>query len=157
MALPRTLEPEPENPRQEAATYELMDHGDVNRQFVDDLISAGDVGPRVIDLGCGPGLIPIELCQRNDAFEVMGIDSSIDMLEIAKMQIDFAGMLDRISLEHADVTDLGEFGDQIAPTVISNSLIHHLADPASGIRAAIRLVTEEGRIFIRDLARPADR
>ncbi len=60
-----------------------MDHSEVNRKFVDDLL-AGPVGPRVIDLGCGPAAIPIELCQRVASVEMIAVDAEVEMLEIAK-------------------------------------------------------------------------
>ena len=155
LTLPRTPEPDPINLRDDAVQYEAMDHTEVNRGFVDDLIAGGDVGPRIIDIGCGPAKIPIEICQRDDQWTVMAIDSSIEMLEIARMQIDFAGMLDRIFLEHAEVADLSQFEEGMANTVVCNSLIHHLPDPMLGLRMAVRLVGESGRVFIRDLVRPA--
>jgi ubiquinone/menaquinone biosynthesis C-methylase UbiE len=154
LSLSRTPEPPPSDLKVEAFEYEMIDHTLVNRVFVDDLIAGGPVGPQVIDLGCGPGMIAIEICERNDEWVVMGIDSSIPMLDAARMQIDFAGMLDRVFLEHADITDLRPFGDQMANTVVSNTVLHHLEDPVVALHAAVRLVCGGGRIFIRDLARP---
>lgn len=154
MSISRTLEPEPSDPNAEALAYEQIDHSEVNRLFVDDLIAGGEVGPQIMDLGCGPGMIPIEICGRNDEWTVMGIDASIAMLDAARMQIDFAGMLDRVFLEHADITKLQLFGDEMANTVVSNTVLHHLDDPLPTLQAAVRLVCEGGRVFIRDLARP---
>ncbi len=154
MSLPRTLEPPTFTPLQEAKEYQAMDHSVVNRVFVDDLIAGGDVGPQVIDLGCGPAQIPIELCRRDETITVMAIDSEIEMLEIAKREIDIAGMIDRIMLQHADASEMGDFDDAMADTVISNSLIHHLANPLVGLQTCQRLVRPTGRIFVRDLARP---
>lgn len=130
-----------------------MDHSEVNRRFVDELLS-GPVGPRVIDLGCGPASIPIELCSRDDSFEVMAIDGAVEMLELAKVEIDMAGMIDRITLHHADAAQMDDFEDAMADTVISNSLIHHLDHPEQGLATAVRLVAPGGRLFIRDLSRP---
>ncbi len=42
----------------------------------------------------------------------------------------------------------------MADTVLSNTVLHHLDDPAVGIVAAHRLVRRGGRVFFRDLARP---
>lgn len=139
---------------EEARQYEEMDHSTVNRQFVDDLVAGGQVGHQVIDLGCGPAAIPIELCSRDENIRVMAVDSSISMLEMAKVQIDFAGMLDQIHLEQGDAKDIREFQESSADTVISNTLLHHLPEPKNGLEAAIYLCREGGRIFIRDLARP---
>lgn len=154
MNLKRTPEPRILSPYQEAEEYHQMDHGEVNRKFVDDLASSGPFGPRVIDLGCGPAGIPIELCGRLDTVEVLAVDGEIEMLEIAKREIDIAGLLDRITLHHADVCRMDEYQDAMADTVISNSLLHHLDEPQQGLQTAIRLCRDGGRLFIRDLFRP---
>ena len=139
---------------EEAQTYEEMDHAEVNRKFIDDLIAGGEVGEHVIDLGCGPAAISIGLCERQEDVRVVAIDIAVSMLEVAKIQIDFAGMLDRISLEHGDAKVLQGFQEGMADTVISNSLLHHLEEPHLAIASAIRLLHGEGRLFFRDLARP---
>lgn len=153
MNLPRVPEPTFLTPADEASEYLGMDHSEVNRRFVDELLT-GPVGPRVIDLGCGPALIPIELCGRDRSYEVMAVDGTVEMLELAKVEIDMAGLLDRISLHHADATSMDDFEDAMADTVISNSLIHHLDEPANGLATAVRLVKPGGRLFVRDLYRP---
>lgn len=153
MNLPRTPEPKILSAAEEAAEYLAMDHSEVNRRFVDELLS-GPVGPRVIDLGSGPALIPIELCRRDETVEVIAVDGDVEMLELAKVEIDMAGMLDRITLHHADATGMDEYEDGMADTVISNSLIHHLDDPRIGLETAIRLLAPGGRLFLRDLYRP---
>ncbi len=40
--LPRTLEPEVMDTREEAVDYDSMNHSDVNRVFVDDLLAAAN-------------------------------------------------------------------------------------------------------------------
>lgn len=139
---------------EDAQEFEEMDHSGVNRTFVDDLLAGGEIGKYVVDLGCGPAAIPIELCSREDNVQVMAIDSAISMLEVAKIQIDFAGLLDQVFLEHADVKDMGEFEPDMAETVMSNSLIHHLAQPELALQSALYLLKPGGRLFIRDLYRP---
>ncbi len=169
MNLKRTLEPESMSEQSEAAAYQDMNLDAVNQAFVDDLLSgrysqshstgsdksgAGRVGVWIIDLGCGPCDIPVKLCQRLEAAKVLCLDSSIAMLELAKRQIDFGGMIDRISLAHDDAKSLDRYDDELADTVISNTLLHHLADPADVLETAVRLLKRGGRLFIRDLFRP---
>ncbi len=153
--LPRVLEPEVMEGHEEVWLYDQMDHSAVNKAFVDDLISGGTVGDRVVDLGTGTALIPIELCGRRRDIVVMAVDASVEMLELAKRRIEMAGMIDRIQLQFGDAKTLSDLQSEMAETVISNSLIHHLADPRSAVAAAMRIVVSGGRIFIRDLARPA--
>ncbi len=154
MSLARTLEPESMNTAQEASEYEAMDHTGVNQIFVDDLIAGGPVGPQVVDLGCGPAAIPILLAQRLAEIQVMAIDSAVEMLEVAKREIDFGGVMERVFLQHADAKTLKDFDDEMTDTVISNSLLHHLETPELALATAQRLLRRGGRLFFRDLARP---
>ncbi len=160
MPLKRTLEPESMSDREEASAYRDMNLDAVNTAFVDDLLAVGHsvgggrVGVWVIDLGCGPCDIPVELCRQVPQARVLAIDSSIEMLELAKRQIDFGGMLDRITLAHDDVKSLDRYDDEIADTIVSNTLLHHLAQPELGLATAIRMLKPAGRLFIRDLVRP---
>lgn len=163
MSLIRTPEPPPADIRAECWLYHEMDHSEVNQRFVDDFLGRGLDGTaaaslhrRIIDLGCGPGDIAIRVCKSDPAAHVMAVDNEAEMLEIAKMEIDIAGMLARIQLEQADITAMDAFADGMADAVISNTVLHHLDDPAAGIAAAVRLVRPGGRVFIRDLFRPAD-
>ena len=77
------------------------------------------------------------------------------MLEIAKREVDLAGLLDRIELHCVDASNMPEFEDGIADVVVSNSLMHHLDKPELGVATAVRLLREGGRLFLRDLFRPA--
>ena len=152
--LPRTLEPEAMDDAIEVEAYQGMDHSAVNAAFVADLITGGAVGPRVVDLGCGTGEIPVLLCQELDQIEVLGVDCSIEMLEAAKLEIELGGMLGRIHLEHADCKTLDGFAADAADTVISNSLVHHVAEPEQLLAQAIKILAPGGRLFVRDLYRP---
>ncbi len=151
----RTLEPESMDVREEAIAYLEMDHSSVNKAFTDDLFAAGSVGPRVMELGCGPALIAIEIAKRDSAIELLAIDSSVEMLELAKIEIDFASLLYQVSLAQADAKSMVHFEDEMADTVVSNSLIHHVDDPSKILAEAIRLAKLGGRIFMRDLMRPS--
>ena len=151
----RTLEPEVMDTFEAAVMYDQMDHEAVNRKFVDDLVSGGELGDEVIDLGTGTALIPIELCERVEGVRVLAIDASGEMLDLARRRIEIAQMNQRIQLEQADCKALKGFAGAMADTVISNTVIHHLPDPSLMVGEAVRLLRGGGRLFIRDLVRPA--
>lgn len=153
----RVLEPEVMETWEEAWAYDQMDHAGVNRRFVDDLLAGGSLGDEVVDLGTGTALIPIELCRRVKDVRVLAVDASASMLDLANRHLEIEQLKDRIELQQADCKVLAGFAAGMADTVISNSLIHHLPDPALAIRAALRLLRPGGRLFIRDLVRPAVR
>ena len=74
--LERVLEPEVMDTPEEAVDYDSMDHGTVNRVFVDDFLAAEPAARsatlRVIDIGTGTAQIPIELCRRDVVCQVEG-------------------------------------------------------------------------------------
>jgi SAM-dependent methyltransferase len=151
----------------EAQAYDAMDHAAVNGQFVDDLIAAwggeghrivydlagGEVPPiNVIDLGTGTAQIPILLCQRLHDARVLAIDGAPAMLDVAMQNIDIAGLRGRIELRCVEASSpprLGRFD-----IVMSNSLVHHLHRPAPLFENIRSLTSQDGLIFVRDLARP---
>ncbi len=152
--LPRTLEPEAMDDAAEVREYQQMDHSAVNQRFVDDLRAGGAVGPRTTDLGCGTGDILVRLCQQDDTLEGLGIDCSVEMLEAARLEIELGSVTGRVQLEHADCKSLEGFEAATADTVISNTMLHHLAEPGLALRRGIHLLKPGGRLFVRDLMRP---
>jgi 2-polyprenyl-3-methyl-5-hydroxy-6-metoxy-1,4-benzoquinol methylase len=155
MALPRTLEPEVMDTEQEARDYDAMDHGDVNVRFCDDLLALGVRLGRVLDVGTGPGLIPIELCRRAPAVEVDAIDLAAHMLALAERNVARAGLAGRIRVARVDAKATGR-ADGAYDAVVSNSIVHHIPEPAVVLREMARLVRRGGALFVRDLERPAD-
>jgi ubiquinone/menaquinone biosynthesis C-methylase UbiE len=156
--LHRVLEPEVMSDWDDADCYDQMDHQAVNNQFAIDLIEAAEkanakLGPDICDIGTGTALIPIELCKRVPKIRVMAVDASVSMLEFAKCRIEVAGMRDRIQLAKGDANAL-EFADKYFDTLMSNSIVHHLASPQGFFQQCARLCREGGLIFVRDLLRP---
>ncbi|MHC4879290.1 MAG: class I SAM-dependent methyltransferase, partial [Planctomycetota bacterium] len=100
----RTLEPEVMDTAEEAADYDGMDHSEVNRRFVDDLLAditesavgqrlTGDGEPvRILDVGTGTALIPIELFRRPVSASVWSVDLAAEMLIRAERNVRDSGM-----------------------------------------------------------------
>lgn len=164
MPLERTLEPEVMDSQQEANEYNEMDHSQVNRQFVADLLAFAQavVAPNedmklgdVLDLGTGTALIPIELCQQPIECRVMAIDMAASMLDLARYNVEAHGLIDRITLAQVDAKQMG-YEDGKFDTVISNSIIHHIPEPFVCLKEMVRVAEDQGILFIRDLMRPDD-
>lgn len=154
MSLPRVLEPEVMDSPEEAADYDAMDHREVNRNFVADLLAQQAHGESVLDLGTGTAQIPIELCIRDQSCRVMAVDAATHMLELARYNIEAASLIDRIQLCHADAKSL-PFDNGFFAVVMSNSIVHHVPQPAAVVAEAIRVTATGGLLFFRDLMRPS--
>jgi ubiquinone/menaquinone biosynthesis C-methylase UbiE len=138
---------------EEAIDYDNMDHAEVNRRFVDDLLDLGPLEGELLDLGTGTAQIPVELCLRGGNVQIVAIDLAVHMLQLAKGNVEIAGLHGRILLDRVDAKSL-PYDDGRFAAVISNSIVHHIAEPAGVLAEAVRVVGPGGRIFVRDLARP---
>jgi ubiquinone/menaquinone biosynthesis C-methylase UbiE len=155
-SLPRTLETEVMDTEQEARDYDAMDHGEVNARFVDDLLAAAAGAPlrRVLDVGTGTALIPVELCRRDPHVEVDAVDLADHMLALAERNVARAGFAARIHVARADAKGTGR-QDGAFDAVMSNSIVHHIPEPRTALGEMARLVGSGGLLFVRDLERPA--
>lgn len=156
--LDRILEPEAMDTPEDAASYDAMDHAEVNARFVRDVLAQHGParGGWILDVGTGTARIPIELCRQDPRIRVLGIDLARSMLDLGDRNVREAGLADQIRLEHADAKalrpDLGLF-----EAVVSNSIVHHIPEPASVLEAMFMRVEPGGTLFVRDLARPETR
>jgi ubiquinone/menaquinone biosynthesis C-methylase UbiE len=163
--LVRTLEPEVMDTAEEARDYDAMDHAAVNRVFVTDFLAyratlapAGDADKpigHILDVGTGTAQIPIELCGRGVFCQVTAIDLAEEMLRVGRDNLRRSGLENRIRLERWDAKQI-PCPAAIFDAVISNSIIHHIPEPAAVFSEMVRVVKPGGVLFVRDLLRPGD-
>lgn len=158
MPLKRVLEPEVMDTPREAEQYDTMDHGEVNRRFVRDLLEhvpehllVDDA--ELLDLGTGTAQIPVEFCRQHTGGRIVAVDLAVQMLDLARYNIEVASVTQRVSLQHMDAKQL-PFEDGRFCCVMSNSIVHHIPHPETALREAVRVLAPGGSIFFRDLLRP---
>lgn len=155
MALERVPEVEVMDTQQEAMDYDAMDHSEANMHFVADLLAVGGGNGDILDLGTGTAQIPILLCEQEVECRIMAADLSINMLEIARLNIEIAGLIEQIQLAHMDAKQLPS-PDDYFNAVVCNGMLHHIPDPSVVLGEAVRVTKPAGLLFIRDLMRPSD-
>lgn len=151
----RILESSPVHETEEAAAYDAMirRHGWLlTRPFVKLVAGLQLTQARVLDIGTGPGWVPIELAQRRPDWEVWGLDASATMLEQARGHAATAGVGDRLRFVEGIATDL-PFPAGHFDLVISHFTLHHLERPESMFNEVARVVRPGGQILIKDLRR----
>ncbi len=103
---------------------------------------------RLIDMGTGTGRI-LELL-AGDASEGIGIDSSVEMLAIARSKL-LQRQLGHCRLLRQDLTDT-TLPEGCADVVILHHVLHYLDEPGSAITESARLLAPSGMIVIVDFA-----
>ena len=157
----RIPEPELMNDAAQALAYANADFSTSDRAMVERLMGryGDDLGPAIVDLGCGPGTITFllaeALAQRDPAATVLGVDGAPAMLAIAEQR--------RLSLPrpcsvafHQELLPCLSLAGRRFSALVSNSLLHHLHDPQGLWQAVTRLAAPGAVVVVQDLRRPAD-
>lgn len=152
----RVLEPEVMDAQEEAIEYDAMDFTEVNTAFAKRAIQLAPSIAKVLDAGTGTARIPILICQECPQWQIIGIDLAESMLQIGLKNVQEASLEQQVTLELVDAKQL-PYPDGQFDMVISNSLIHHLPNPAPFLQELKRILKPTGAILIRDLIRPASK
>src|ERR1051325_6807495 len=97
---------------------------------------------RVLDVGCGSGILGEALTQKKKC-SVVGVDSDPEAVAIAKARLSDARSVD---LEHQGWSDQLSLGAYDA--IIFGDVLEHTKDPESILREAKKLLAKEGRVIV---------
>ncbi|MFZ0215066.1 MAG: methyltransferase domain-containing protein [Candidatus Dormiibacterota bacterium] len=116
--------------------------------------SAGYLAPElragldVLDVGCGPGTITIDLARRVAPGRVLGIDASAAVVAQARRQATEAGV-ENVRFEHGDVYALAVPAATF-DVVHAHQVLLHLSDPVAALREMLRVTRRGGIVAARD-------
>ena len=126
----------------------------IDRTFVEHALSLGVAEGHALDIGTGPGVIPIMLAARVPRLRLTGLDLSEPMLQKARNAAEEAGVSDRLDFRVGDARSL-HFPEHSFDLVLCNSLLHHLPAPLALFNEISRVIKPGGAILLRDLRRPS--
>jgi ubiquinone/menaquinone biosynthesis C-methylase UbiE len=106
-------------------------------------------GAFVLDVGTGPGRVPLLIAQRCPSLIVEGIDLSEQMIARAA-QAASAAEGDRVTYRVADVRTL-PYPDASIDLVVSSLSLHHWTDVPAGLAEIRRVLRPGGRAWIYDV------
>ena len=150
----RVLEPEVMDDPEQVLAYAQADFEEENQGFVDQFFTLyPDLrSPHIVDLGCGPGDIPLRLVRRHSSCRVTGIDASQPMIAYAEQAVQKAGFPDRVQFLCQRFQDATL--SPPADAMISNSLVHHVPNPLRFWYSLKTLLKPGAPILVMDLLRP---
>jgi 2-polyprenyl-3-methyl-5-hydroxy-6-metoxy-1,4-benzoquinol methylase len=105
-------------------------------------------GSRILDVGCGPGTITVDLARLASAGSVVGVDRSAGVIQEARDAAERAGVAN-VEFTVGDVYAL----DQAAGTfdvVHAHQVLQHLSDPVAALREMGRVCAPDGIVAVRD-------
>lgn len=101
-----------------------------------------------VDLGTGTGAVLRRFSSR--AQQSIGIDSSRDMLAMARLNLEAAGIRNS-QVRHGEIYAL-PFPDGFSDFVTIHQVLHFLEDPVRALGEAARILSPGGRLMIVDFA-----
>jgi len=102
----------------------------------------------VLDVGCGPGTITLDLARRVPSGRVVGIDLPAAVLDAATADAVAQGV-DNVRFERGDVYAI-DAPDAFFDVVHAHQVLQHLSDPVAALREMRRVCRPGGIVAARD-------
>jgi trans-aconitate methyltransferase len=155
----RIPEPELMNDPVQAAAYAAADFTEPHTLFVENFretFPSADIITKVLDLGCGPADVTVRFARAYPRCVIHGVDGSEVMLREGKTRLKREGLENRISLFPGVIPEI-VMPEKHYNVIISNSLLHHLHEPAL-LWECIKKISMRGTlVYVMDLIRPDNR
>ena len=122
------------------------------RSEMDPLIAPAAIAPgqSVLDYGCGPGWLVIELARRVTASgHVHGLDVNTELLARAAAHVEDAGLGKRVTL-HALKGDHLPFPDSALDRIVTKNVLEYVDDLAATLREFRRALRPGGLLHVVD-------
>jgi SAM-dependent methyltransferase len=142
----RTPEPQLMSDQEQCLIFANSERGYIRTLFLESLTNRIPLSGTVLDLGAGPCDYDVALCQQNPNINIIAVDASPQMCNIAKDNIKGYSI--------SVVCDYFDNINYIADSTISSLTLHHQTNPLEFWKVVKRNTKQDGNIFIMDLIRP---
>ena len=106
-------------------------------------------GQRLLDIGCGPGTITLDLAERVAPGPAVGIDPAAEVIERARATAAADGRKLDVTFEVGDVYAL-DVADGSYDVIHAHQVLQHLTDPVAALVELRRVLAPGGLLSIRD-------
>ena len=107
---------------------------------------------KILDMGTGPGRLPVKIALKNPDLEVYGVDLSDAMIKIAEQNAIKAGVSQRLEFKVGSVYSL-PYENDFFDMVVSTLSFHHWNEPIIGLNEIHRVLKPGRECWIYDIQR----
>ena len=107
---------------------------------------------RLLDVGTGPGRLLIKIHEVAPDLDLVGLDTSPEMVEKARRHVAEAELSNKITFEVGNAGRM-PFPDSSFDAALSTASIHHWKDPIAGLNEMYRVLKPGGHALLYDLVR----
>jgi len=121
-------------------------------ELVETILKPKNIEGKILDLGCGFGILGMRICSRDEFSSVVGLEPSPIMVRTAEIMTSRRGYTGRISLKvwHEDKFP---FADGEFDAVVGFLSLHKWNDPEKVFAEIERVRKKESIVYIRDFRR----
>jgi ubiquinone/menaquinone biosynthesis C-methylase UbiE len=105
----------------------------------------------ILDLGTGPGYLPIEIARRAPGINIIGVDLSRKLVQMARANAAEAGLSYQLRFEVGNAAAL-HFDTASFDMVISTGMLHSLKNPVAVLKEIYRVLKKGAEAWIYDPA-----
>jgi SAM-dependent methyltransferase len=107
-----------------------------------------EAGMSVLDVGCGPGTITVDLAARVAPGQVTAVERTDDVLDLARAEVRERNQ-SNVSFATSDVHAL-DFPDDSFDVAHAHQVLQHVSDPVQALRELRRVCVPGGIVAVRD-------
>ena len=119
-------------------------------QVAEEIVSNIESGV-ILDLGTGPGYLPIEIVRRASGINIIGVDLSRKLIQMAQANAAKTPYSHQLRFEVGNAAEL-RFDSQFFDMVISTGMLHSLKNPVAVLNEIHRVLKKEAEARIYDPA-----
>ena len=108
----------------------------------------------LVDVGCGSGNLIIQVAKKYPSLDLIGVDLSSEILELAKKKAVENNLNDKIEFKIGSVENL-PFPDKSVDFILSTLSLHHWKIPKQAFEEMFRVLKDGGVFLIFDFRRDA--
>lgn len=105
---------------------------------------------RMLDIGTGPGLLPLEIARKSSGLEINAIDISSKMVDIATKNAVKAGLAERVKFQYGSAEHI-PLQDAHFDLVMTTLSFHHWARPFEGLQEVRRVLKPDSELWIYEI------